>query len=210
MTTEQLYLGQPQLVMVPCDCRAAMRVRYWGIPKSALDWTFDTFPASLGTKIKVGEKLITLDGVRTAFVERDKWIILMGPIGTGKTSIAISGYKLLRDAGVEGRYWNVTELLNAEKRTWGNPDLASSLEALHSGPGLLVLDGLGETGLVKGDPDRISQLIGQRYVRQLRTIITSNWDKKDFDEQLGAWVYDRLKDIAIVFNVTGKSMRGKV
>jgi DNA replication protein DnaC len=192
-------------------CDIGRKRRYIGIPEESIDWTFENFPKSLGTTVEVNGKQITTDMIRMAFTERDKWIILMGPVGTGKTSLAVSGYKLLRDMDVCGRFWNTAALLDATKASFGNEGRVNAIEKLHAGPDLLVLDGLGERKLTDNwEKPSMAQLIGQRYSHRLRTVITTNWNSEDFAEQLGDWVLDRLRHVSIVMNVTGTSMRGRL
>ena len=49
--------------MGPCNCAAAKRLRYRGIPDESIGWTFNNFPAALGTKISVieGEKVMPIN-----------------------------------------------------------------------------------------------------------------------------------------------------
>lgn len=195
-------------------CDIGKRRRYIGIPEEALTWEFSNFPDWLGTKVTArndeGKEVpVKIDWIRRAFTERDKWILFLGPVGTGKTSLSVSGYKLLRDRGVDGRFWNCAELLDATKKSFGNDDRVNPIEILHTRPSLLVLDGLGERKLTDWERNEVSQLLGQRYSHRLRTIITTNWASKDFEEQLGDWVLDRLRHVSIVLNVTGESMRGR-
>ena len=192
-----------------CKCDAGRRLRYWGVPSGMRDWTFETFPASLGTVISVNKHPIGVDGVRIAFTERDKWLILCGPVGTGKTSLAVSGYKLLRDRGVAGRFWNMAQLFDATKKSFGDPDRVDPMEKLYNAPAVLVLDGLGERNLTDWERGAVNQLLGQRYAFRLRTIVTTNWQAGEFGRLLGDWIGDRLNEIAIVMNVAGASMRGR-
>ena len=184
-----------------CDCDDAQRARYSGIPEEGLYWTFANFP---------GGKAGLRQAQTAANMPVARWAVLMGPVGTGKSSLAVCAYKQIRDAGLwTAKFKNAALLLDATKKTFGRDDLINPLEALYEDCQFLVLDGLGERQLSEWEIGAMQQLIGQRYTRRtsLVTWITTNWDVGQFKQILGDWVYDRLQQVATMIVLDGKSLR---
>ena len=50
---------------------------------------------------------------------------------------------------------------------------------------------------------RIFELINHRYEAGVGTIITSNLDIADFNEAVGARIFDRLKERTLIFELSG-------
>jgi len=188
-----------------------LTAKYPGVPEMGLDWTLDTFPGDRAALEKT-----------RALLDSDRWVLLNGNYGTGKTGLAVCIYRDAIDRLVakygeaaviigyyennqhvlidEPQFWNVDELLSQHAKSWHNEDLIDPLERLKTRCPLLVLDGVGETTYPDTLRDDLAQLIGQRYTRwrTLRTVMTSNWRLPDFSTKLGDWSASRLKDVCEV------------
>lgn len=181
-----------------CMCAVGVIARYPGIPVESVGWRFDNWPGPAGIR----------EEVRRA-VQSKRWIVLTGPYGTGKTSLAVSAMRFAVDNCTQSRFWNTAALLDTTKATFGNEDKANPIERLHSRPAFLVLDGMGERPLTEWERGALMTLLGQRYTKRLQTVITTNWALPEIGKYLGGWIADRLRDVGAVITVDGQSMRGR-
>ena len=189
-------------VAVPqyCGCAAGRRMKY-RLPDSLADWTFDTYPQDAPKRTE-----------RLAFMRDwllgDKWLILLGPIGTGKTGLAVSAYKAMVDAGTHATFWRMGFLLDEARRAFA-PDagIESPLEPLRNGCDFLVLDDVGSERGTDWAVSTVRDLLTSRYERRLRTLITTNLNVKELGECYGERVKDRLADVAVALVLTGKTLR---
>jgi DNA replication protein DnaC len=78
------------MVLGFCDCERGLYKRYRGVHQAGLYWSFDDFPGDADALALVKSLLWS-----------DKWVILNGPYGSGKTSLAVCMYKAYIDAAIE-------------------------------------------------------------------------------------------------------------
>jgi DNA replication protein DnaC len=197
-----------------CDCE---RGRYKKYKLDALyqDWTFDTHPSIEAARLvydwSIGPK--------------DRWLLIEGPPGTGKTGLAVCVYKSIVDRMVavntghgfltaqddEGKlfrpaqFWRWADLVEAHKRTFNNPDVIDPLDRAAVSI-FLVLDDLGATDS-QFDFTKASELIDRRYTMKRRTVITMNMDKDAFIKNLGQRTWDRVAQVSDRIALVGKSQR---
>ena len=139
-------------------------------------------------------------------------ILLIGPVGTGKTHmLATLMRELVSTRKVNGRFWRADELLDAGKRAFDRrrddeePDPLLAAREVK----LLLLDDLGVERLTDWQRSEISLLISHRSDHELRTFITSNMplaelSKPDF---YGARIGSRLGEMCKVLVLRGADQR---
>lgn len=142
---------------------------------------------------------------------RDKGIILMGTVGTGKTTImkviahrtrqfgVVSCKDVVQDFNIEGfaaieKYGNQSYLMNGTERI----------------PIVRCFDDLGheETSMHFGNRvDVMAQIIEQRYARGLITHFTTNLTIDLIDDKYGDRVGSRIREMCIPILLNGKDRR---
>jgi DNA replication protein DnaC len=167
------------------------------LPDAVADWTFDTFPGSDKARQFIKD-----------WIGGDKWLLLMGPVGTGKTGLAVSAYKVIVDSGTHATFWRMGLLLDETRRSF-SPDagMESPIEPLRVGCDFLVLDDMGSERGTEWAVATVRDLLTSRYERRLRTLITTNLNVKELGECYGERVKDRLADVAVALALTGRTLR---
>ncbi len=133
-------------------------------------------------------------------------LALYGTKGNGKTFAAA---RAVLESDLRPVMWLHSPTACA--RPLYGPEAQASMERAQRVP-LFVLDEFGAELLSAPYMTWLEAVLGVRYARKLRTIITSNLGAEDFKKRLGERLSDRLRE-GRVFESTGPSLRqrgGKV
>lgn len=114
-------------------------------------------------------------------------LLLLGPVGVGKSHAAVAAARLQFDRGVEVRFLPVVELLDM-LRPGGPEGALYELADLE----LLVLDDLGSERPTEWTAERLYALVNRRWLEERPTIATSNLAPDALEEAVGPRVYSRL------------------
>lgn len=137
------------------------------------------------------------------------FLTLLGPVGTGKTHIALAmGWNWL-GYGKGVLYYQVEDLLDALRSgysTWqrGDPEGYSMILHFTENVGLLILDDLGAQDEKVWATAKLDQIINSRYMRQKPLIVTTNMALNRLPDRIA----DRLSE-GILVQLTGESYRKK-
>ena len=127
-------------------------------------------------------------------------LLLMGSVGTGKTTLAYAIRRAWTDFLTIARVYKCDWVADQIKR-----DESWTYEVA-SCKGLLVLDDFGTENTVYGRESMLP-IIFQRYENRMPTVITTNLNSKLIQERYGERVADRLREFSqIVMNFN--SLRG--
>lgn len=197
-------------VECPCGLVAARRMlRIWAasqVPPHFQELTLDSYAEASGRRDLV------------AFLRRwqqgDRWLLLTGDVGVGKTGIAVALLVEWMRSGQAGLYVVTPTFLSRIRATYRDGgDDADELEVLGSviSVPLLVLDDIGVAMLTEWGREKLFTLVNERAISGRRTILTSNLRVPDgsLEAYLGPRTWDRIRGLADVVNLTGASLRGR-
>ena len=124
-------------------------------------------------------------------------LVFLGGYGTGKTHLAAGIAIEAVNGGDSVAFITAPSLRSGDFRT-----LDEKLFG-YSRVNLLVIDDLSSETEYGTTNHRIFELINHRYEAGVGTIITSNLDIADFNEAVGARIFDRLKERTLIFELAG-------
>jgi DNA replication protein DnaC len=149
-----------------------------------------------------------LAGCKTFAEEvRKGFMVLLGPVGTGKTHLAVG---IMRGwEGSKSVFVKQSTLLRQLRATYGDKSAADPIPKCQSA-GILVLDEMGLSGGGKDELPMLSEILDHRYGAKKPTILTSNCAWDELREILGPRLADRLKEAAFkVLVFSGESHRAE-
>jgi DNA replication protein DnaC len=180
--------------VVPCECQE----RVWGVKSSdrirqysdlgPLErLTFDTI--ELGTRDTFSEPSSFRDAYHAAqrFVtDRQGWLVLCGPSGTGKTHLAAAVGNALVESDQPVRFVSVPDLLD-HLRSAFDPAVGAQydqifLQAIEAP--ILILDDLGAQSSTAWADEKLDQILTHRYNRRLPTLVTTGLPFEELGDRL--------------------------
>jgi DNA replication protein DnaC len=189
----------------PCVCQLdnlhlqrAAQLREESNTETLTGKTFDTFlPEGVSADPEARATVHAAYERCRAFAEKpEKWLLLTGTYGCGKTHLAAAIANHCLAHGQPVLFLNTPDLLDYLRETF-----APSTEATYSERfeeirtvDILVLDDLGTESPTHWAMEKLYQLLNYRYNARLPTVITTNRDLKDIDQRIAS----RLSDAEIV------------
>lgn len=188
-----------------CTCQAGWQARY-KLPAVFMGYRCETWPGPASAQ-NVAASWLSEAG-------RGANLIIMGPVGIGKTGLAVCAYKRFVDSLAAAELFQenrptwafVPDLLESIKLQMGGPD-DGAMMALAASARLLVLDDLGVERETDFSVDVITQTLMRRYMACLPTVITTQLSAQELDRRYGRWIVDRLRDRGYIVALSGESRR---
>jgi DNA replication protein DnaC len=160
---------------------------------------------------------------------RNTGLLFIGPVGTGKTHLAVGIMKLLMEQkGVRSLFYDYRELLKEIQNSYNANVNATELGILRPvfDADLLVLDELGAVKPSEWVWDTVSLIINSRYNEKKTTIITTNYPNRPpaaaeaetnllkkvmreetLGDRVGERMRSRLHEMCRIVEITGEDYR---
>lgn len=129
-------------------------------------------------------------------------VVILGPVGVGKTHLAVGAARLRHFNGEFVSFWPVVELLDA-LRPGGDETAADRARDA----AVLVLDDLGAERPTDWTAERMYALVNRRWLDERPIICTTNLPVEDLNAAVGPRLYSRLAHDALPIRLAGKDRR---
>ena len=140
----------------------------------------------------------------------EKWLVLAGDVGTGKTHLACAVLNWRRehseDGLAQGKYVNAPDFLDDLKAGFKDNSYEARFDRYRD-VGLLLLDDLGATAPTPWAEEKLYQLVDHRSRNRMETIITTNIGLNALPERIADRVGDTGTRLAKVVTIRGRSYR---
>lgn len=151
-----------------------------------------------------------------------KGVMMCGPVGVGKTGLLWATVRECAHKTKTAPTWELAaDLLSKIRHTYNDQNGAETeyqiINRFARAP-LLLLDDLGVEKESEWSDGIFFRLLGDRHLRQLPTLITTNWTEQglvlDGDyhgvplkDRIGARLYSRLHESVVIVEIHGKDRR---
>ena len=135
-------------------------------------------------------------------------LYLWGPVGTGKTGLAIAALKARMHRGTPALYTTLPDLLDRIRQTYdgGTGSTATLLHDLGD-IDVLVLDDLGAERPTDWVVEKLFQVLDHRMRAERETLFTSNLTLDQLTGRLGERVVERIRQGTWEVEVSGRNLR---
>jgi DNA replication protein DnaC len=146
----------------------------------------------------------------------EQGLLFMGPVGVGKTHLAVSILKGLTERGISCLFYEFGSLLKEIQDSYNFSTQTSELRVLAPvfEANVLVLDELGASKSTDWVRDTVSHIINTRYNDRKLTVFTTNYlderlsDREEtLEDRIGIRLRSRLYEMCRTISMTGDDYR---
>lgn len=206
-----LLMSLPIKACPNCDVGMRSLLGAVGIAGHRRLTTLDQFDPSRQPDTESRKQMgIALAHVKNLATSGEGSVILSGPVGVGKTHLAVAaaieGYRQLGGACYVTSAEFTRRMLDFSEERWVRDNYVSQIAKIR----LLCFDDLGSGG---GDKQieyirgQWEVLIDERYAADLPTLVTTNFNREEFRTNVGVRTFDRLMDGGEFCYMPGISIR---
>jgi DNA replication protein DnaC len=203
----------------PCECRADVnavnpfaKVR---VPQRYLNCHLNSYNPD---KNHESQRFAVQHAMRfiNEFPAVDQGLLLMGPVGVGKTHLAVSILKgLTYERGFNCLFYEFGALLKEIQGSYNASTKTSELAVLNPvlTTQVLVLDELGASKPTDWVKDTMAYIINARYNDKKHTIFTTNYlderrgNEETLEDRIGVRLRSRLYEMCKTIEITGSDYR---
>jgi DNA replication protein DnaC len=188
--------GKPDFSrVIPCHCvktsiakEQENRLQKYSNLGALVNCNFDSLAKSglSGDSLKQALFQKAFEAAKLFALEPKGWFILVGPSGCGKTYLAAAIANERIKSGQPAFFQTVPELLDHLRAAFApGSEMAYDelFEKVCSAP-LLILDDLGIQASTPWAKEKLDQLLNNRYIRELPTVITTSSPLEELDERI--------------------------
>lgn len=201
----------------PCECgKRDLQTRSLGrarLPERYSKCHFHNFIAKSPAQQRAFKLAMSL---AMEFPAVEQGLLFMGPVGVGKTHLAVSILKGLTERGISSLFYEFGSLLKEIQDSYNSNTQTSELRVLAPvlEADVLVLDELGASKPTDWVRDTMSHIINTRYNDRKLTIFTTNYldDRRNdrdetLEDRIGTRLRSRLYEMCRTVTITGEDYR---
>ena len=173
--------------------------------------TFDSLSPLGRSGDPVSQKLfqLALDEIRKFAEKPQGWIVLAGPVGSGKTHLAcaVANYRI--STGNSVFYITVAELLDHLRSAYSpssDIEYDELFEQIKNTP-LLVLDNLNYSATTAWAKGKLEQLLEHRFNAELPTLITTGMSVEEFNADYAGHITDSEVSKVLILKKESSSLQ---
>lgn len=203
----------------PCDCRKQRiagnpfaKVR---VPRRYLGCHFNSYKPEHPSQTAAQRFAMQFTNEYPAV---SKGLLIMGPVGVGKTHLAVSILKGLTERGFSPLFYEFGALLKEIQDSYNSSTQTSELGVLLPvlNAEVLVLDELGASKPTDWVRDTMAHIINARYNDDRPTIFTTNYldgrsgTEETLEDRIGVRLRSRLFEMCKTINIDGNDYRRRL
>lgn len=132
-------------------------------------------------------------------------IMFFGGTGVGKTYAMYS--MLVNRPNLIYKFYNSADLIEEIRQSFKYKSVRNPLEYLKGYSGFLFIDDFGAEKLSDFVQESFYQIINDRYINKLPTVISTNFELGEIAERLGERVASRIAEMCYLIKITGRDRR---